>query len=254
MPAGAACMLVHSVAFGSSVRPGVGPGTMAGPDEGMPFKRPASWTAGTDNWGSSSSDDDEPPRPYPGVLVDGVYREPPTIHRGNRSWRRCPPQEIPEGLGAWREQYDGIKDRYRFCVIEGPGGSGNTYWALRAAGISRAFTVDCKSGDLPSLKGFSWFGHDVIIWDNAAPALVLAHEALFQATPTPLPIRDREAGTGSDDRPYEVFTHEVKMIACSRNWSELRACRPMSDQSWLYENSVICHTPLAPSDGMRTRG
>ena len=102
------------------------------------------------------------------------------------------------------------------------------------------------------MKGFSWFGHDVIIWDNAAPALVLAHKALFQATPSPQVIRDREAGTGSDDLPYEVFTHEVKMNVCSRNWSELRACRPMSDQLWLYENSALCHTPLAPSDGMRT--
>ena len=168
-----------------------------------------------------------------GTLANEKLRVIATVIEGDRR----PFLRLEKVEKEFPPQYDRVQDRYKFLVICGPSQTGNTCYARQLCGDrSRTLEVNCAGGAEPDLRQLDVWEHEAILFDEAAPALVLQHKKLFQA-----PACWLDLGTPSTNcHVYRVMVSGIKMIVASNTWAEdLAALEPEGDREWPETNSVF---------------
>ena len=82
-------------------------------------------------------------------------------------------------------QYRKIRSRYKFLVLEGRSGTGKTYFAKWMCGDpSTTLECNCACTPEPDLRDFDTLFHQLILFDEAAPTMVIRQKKLFQSPPS----------------------------------------------------------------------
>ncbi len=89
---------------------------------------------------------------------------------------------------AWQKQYEVIRSRHQFLVLDGPSGTGKTRFAYSlgpSGDPQQAFFADC-SGGLPDLREFRHSEHKLLLLDELSPATAISLKKLLQACEAPI--------------------------------------------------------------------
>jgi hypothetical protein len=138
-------------------------------------------------------------------------------------------------VDLWLSQYVSPAPRFRFLVIDGPSLLGKTAFARSLAPPGCSLELNMAGGKDPDLRTYDAMRHDVLIWDECAPAQVLANRKLFQACAASIQL-----GTSSTNvYAFEVYCGGKKFVVSSNVWCEsLKGCAP-GDADWLTANSYV---------------
>ena len=149
-----------------------------------------------------------------------------------RRWVR--PAKTYPAVERWLQLQTQICTRQPFLVLEGPSCLGKTQFAMSLVGPGKGLEVNCCACPEPDLRSFRAMTHELILFDEASPELVLKQKKLFQA-----PAVDVTLGASTTNcHAYTVWVHSVKMVIASNTWSsDAAACEPL-DRAWLHANSV----------------
>ena len=144
---------------------------------------------------------------------------------------------------AYYKEFDEIKQRYPFFVLEGQTKTAKTSWAAARLGdTKKVFYVNAASGNEPDLRKFDYFQHRIILYDEAPPNMVIQQKLLFQAPPVWVKLGQSTTNCYS----YDVFVSGVMMIICSNKWTEEKSHMKIEDREWLEENSYFYNTKNEP--------
>jgi len=134
-------------------------------------------------------------------------------------------------------QYKEIRSRYKFLVLEGQSKTGKTCFTKWLLGNpDRVFETNCAACPEPELRDFNSLYHEIILFDEAAPEMVINQKKLFQAPPCFV-----EMGCSATNcHSYRVLVSGTRLVICSNGWSEAVAqMRSEADKDWLRENSFV---------------
>jgi len=149
------------------------------------------------------------------------------IRETQRPFRKI--KEVEE----WDAQYLELQDRYKFLVLDGKSRTGKSRFAASRTSPEKFLNVDCSSATEPDLRVFDREKHDVVLFDEATPELVLRVKKLAQASIDEVRLGQSATNINS----YVVWFHRVKLIVATNVWSaSLKRCSP-EDQEWLKANS-----------------
>ena len=99
-----------------------------------------------------------------------------------KPWRRFPLIE------EWAAQYKTVRDRYQFLVLDGPSKRGKTAYCRALVPQGQVFEMTC-SGNVPlNFDGYDEMAHELLLFDEAGPAQVIANKKLFQAQSVPIGV------------------------------------------------------------------
>ena len=133
-------------------------------------------------------------------------------------------------------------------MIEGPSGLGKTEYARAIHGPDHTLELNCANcGHSPDLRQHSPLTHKVVLFDEAAPAMVAANRKLFQAPAAWVDLG--HSPTGRD--VYRVLLCGSILIVCSNGWSaQCARLKSADDRDWLSKNSVVVEIsePMWDSD------
>ena len=140
-------------------------------------------------------------------------------------------------VDEFMEQFNEIRGRYKFLVLEGQSRTGKTFfakWLLQNP--DRVFETNCASCPEPDLRDFNALYHQVILFDEASPEMVIRQKKLFQGPPCFVEM----GSSATNCHSYRVLVSGIRLVICSNGWSEA-VCRMQSkaDRDWLRENSFI---------------
>ena len=76
-------------------------------------------------------------------------------------------------IELWDRQYDEVKDRYKFLVLDGKSRAGKNRFAASRVLPENILNVDCSSATEPDLRGFDAAQHRVVLLKEASPQCVL---------------------------------------------------------------------------------
>lgn len=139
-----------------------------------------------------------------------------------------------EDVEVWDRQYDEVKDRYKFLVLDGKSRTGKSRFAANRTSPEKFLNVDCSSATEPDLRCFDRDKHEVVLFDEGSPDLVLRVKKLAQASIDEVRLGQSATNINS----YVVWFHRVKLIVASNVWAaSVKHCTP-EDQEWLAANSV----------------
>ena len=136
-------------------------------------------------------------------------------------------------------QFDSIRPRYKFLVLEGRSRTGKTCYAKHITGNpAEILEVNCAAGTEPDLRNLDPALHKGILFDEAMPEMVLSQRRLFQSPPCTVDL----GCSATNCHKYEVFVSGVMMIVCSNTWSgHVAELEHEGDREWLSSNSVLVH-------------
>ena len=140
-------------------------------------------------------------------------------------------------VDEFNKQFNEIRSRYKFLVVEGKSKTGKTYFTKWMMGNpDRVFETNCASCPEPELRDFKALFHQVILFDEASPALVIAQKKLFQAPPCFV-----ELGCSTTNcHSYKVLVSGIRLVICSNGWSEaVASMSSQADKDWLNDNSFV---------------
>ena len=140
-------------------------------------------------------------------------------------------------VDAFKEQFAQIRARYKFLVIEGQSKTGKTYFTKWMLGTpDRVFETNCAACPEPELRDFNHLVHQIILFDEASPSMVIAQKKLFQGPPCFV-----ELGCSTTNcHSYKVLVSGTMLVICSNGWSEAVAGMALqADKDWLAENSIV---------------
>ena len=140
-------------------------------------------------------------------------------------------------VDVFMEQFQEIRARYKFLVLEGQSRTGKTFfakWLLNNP--DRVYETNCASCPEPDLRDFNALYHQVILFDEASPEMVIRQKKLFQGPPCFVEM----GSSATNCHSYRVLVSGIRLVICSNGWSEA-VCRMQSkaDRDWLRENSFI---------------
>ena len=152
-------------------------------------------------------------------------------------WRHVP---------KWDEyvrEFDTVKSRYPFFVMEGRTQTAKTCWASDRLGYKKkVFYVNAAYGNEPDLRKYDYFRQRIILYDEASPEMVIAQKLLFQAPPVWVKLGQSQTNCHS----YDVFVSGVMMIICSNTWAADLKKMSDEDRNWLEGNSYYHNTGCQP--------
>ena len=157
--------------------------------------------------------------------------------------KMLPPLTIEIVQREWEPQYDEIKDRYKFLVLEGDSCKGKTRWARLRGEPHEIFEVDCAGKSFMDLRGLIRPQHKYCLCDEAGPNLILQNRKLFQAGASMCNLGESATGMYS----YKVWPFRLRFIIMSNNWTEqIKKLEGDADRDWIRMNSVYhyCDKPL----------
>ena len=148
-------------------------------------------------------------------------------------------------IDSWRRQAEiPGQRRKKFLILEGGSGLGKTEFVRAMYGADRTLELNCAScGNNPDLRRHDPLTHACILFDEAAPSMILANRKLFQAPATWVDLG--HSPTGRD--VYRVFLNEAVLVVCSNGWSaQCDGLKLQEDKDWLQQNSVlvVVHGPM----------
>ena len=139
-----------------------------------------------------------------------------------------------DAVDKWLEQYKVLKDRYVFLCLDGKSQTGKTRFAANLTSADKFLNIDCSSATEPDLRIFDRHQHDVVLFDEARPEMILRVKKLAQASVDQVRLGQSATNVNS----YVVWFHRVKLVVASNVWaSQLKQCSP-EDAAWLIKNSV----------------
>ena len=128
-----------------------------------------------------------------------------------------------------------IRSRYPFLVVEGPSGTGKTVWVKWMLGNPDVvFECNCAACPEPDLRGFNSLTHQVILFDEAAPAMVIRQKKLFQGPPVMVDL----GMSNTNCHSYKVLVSGTRMVICSNDWTSRKEQLSLEDAAWLDANSI----------------
>ena len=139
-----------------------------------------------------------------------------------------------DAVTKWLEQYEEIRDRYLFLVLDGDSQYGKSRFAASLTTADKFFPVDCSSGGEPELRLFDRELHDVVCFDEAKPSMIIRVKKLAQAGVDMARLGQSCTHLAS----YQVWFHRVKLVICSSGWEVQLRDLPQEDVAWLKKNSV----------------
>ena len=136
-------------------------------------------------------------------------------------------------------QFQTIRPRYSFLVLDGPSRTGKTCYAKHITGNhSQVLELNCAGGSEPDLRGFDPCVHNAILFDEATPLLVLSQRRLFQSPPCMIDL----GCSTTNCHKYQIFVSGVMMMICSNTWcAQVKELDHEGDMEWLQANSVLVH-------------
>ena len=149
-----------------------------------------------------------------------------------------------EKVNEFHKQFEQIRGRYKFLVIEGKSQTGKTYFTKWMLGNpDRVFETNCATCPEPELRDFKPLFHQIILFDEASPEMVIAQKKLFQAPPCMV-----ELGCSTTNcHSYKVLVSGIRLVICSNGWSEaLGNMKSQADKDWLNDNSFVLDVKSTP--------
>jgi hypothetical protein len=151
------------------------------------------------------------------------------LARSRQTWRVVPP------VNLWRAQYETVRDRYKFLVLEGPSGVGKTVFARTLVEEGKeVFELNCAGSCNFDLRQFRYQKHGLILFDEIHAGQVQGARKLFQAGVAPVQLGMSQTCMYA----YEVFLHAIRLVCCSNAWTSSLAALPTDQQDWLHVNSI----------------
>ena len=149
--------------------------------------------------------------------------------------QQCKFVKIPE-VDFWLAELSAVADRRKFLVLNGPSRLGKTQFALQLRGdSSKTLEVNCAGADHPPLRAFDPRVHNLVLFDECSPSLVLRYRRLFQAPNTRVII-----GSSPTNRDaYGVYLHDCAIVVASNTWEEELKALNAENQNWLQSNMVF---------------
>ena len=144
------------------------------------------------------------------------------------------PFKTIEAVTTWLKQYEEIRDRYLFLVLDGESMYGKSRFAANLTMPEKFLSVDCASATEPELRSFDREQHDVVCFDEAKPSMIIRVKKLAQAGVDPA----RLGQSATNQVSYQVWFHRVKLIICSNRWEQELRDVTREDVAWLGKNSV----------------
>ena len=95
--------------------------------------------------------------------------------------------------------------------------TGKTYFTKWMIGDPhRVYETNCAACPEPELRDFKALYHQVILFDEAAPEMVIAQKKLVQGPPCFV-----EMGCSTTNcHSYKVLVSGIRLVICSNGWSE----------------------------------
>ena len=148
--------------------------------------------------------------------------------------RRCKFRSLPL-VEAWDTQFQEVKDRYLFLVLDGPSRMGKTaYGRSKCPKGQEVLELNCAAGGDPDLRSYRYGRHGLILCDEIEAKVVAAQRKLFQAGTAPVQL-----GTSATNiHAYTVFLHRVRIICASNNWAASADLLAPADREWIEANSI----------------
>lgn len=148
---------------------------------------------------------------------------------------------IPDVV-EWSRQYDQLRSRYKFLILDGKSGTGKTRFCYNLAGEPTAVCYcDCSSG-MPDLRHFCRKQHSVLLLDEIGADSVIQIKKVMQAGIDVCSL----GSSPTQQHVYRVCTFQTKIVVATNIWKRTVVNLPREDQDWLEANSyyVFVNGPL----------
>ena len=90
-------------------------------------------------------------------------------------------------------------------------------------------------GDQPCIAGFRQEQHRCVLFDEAAPDMVLTNRKLFQCPNALVQMAQSKTGCHS----YAVYLNDTLLVISSNHWGEALSRLPHSEAAWIEANQVL---------------
>jgi hypothetical protein len=145
----------------------------------------------------------------------------------------APPVFIKD-VEDWKKDFETVKMRYNFLVLEGDSQCGKTQYARSLIDPSSCFVADCSGTNHPDLRAFQHREHKVLLFDEISAERVIGMKKLFQAGNEPVLC----GSSPTNQCSYTINVHGTMLVVASNNWSDQLAMLPDEDHRWLAANSI----------------
>ena len=143
--------------------------------------------------------------------------------------------KVLPAVTQWLQSFATVEQRYTFLVLDGPSQTGKSMFSRSLSPWPENFLeVDCSGTEYPDLRDFKPLQHTVVLFDEAAPSLVVRNKKLFQASASMCKM----ASSPTNLNAYDVWFHQVRIIVASNKWEQLLNAMSYEDASWINANSV----------------
>ena len=153
----------------------------------------------------------------------------------------------PTGIEEWEEQFTEVRERYKFLVLTGPGGTGKTMWALayfaRHARTPSEFIalrnkmlfLTCTGMDLPDVGKYKYGQMYGIVYDEGTPEMVWSNREVFQGLPEVSTIGDSHTHRFAQD----VCLSGCRQIITCNDWWDRIYDMTQTQRDWFWDNAVV---------------
>ena len=132
-------------------------------------------------------------------------------------------------------QFKKIRSRYPFLVVEGPSGTGKTVfvkWMLNDPDL--VYECNCAACPEPDLRNYDSLAHQLILFDEASPEMVIRQKKLFQGPPCMVDL----GMSATNCHSYKVLVSGTMLVICSNDWTPRKQELSLEDAAWLDANSI----------------
>ena len=150
-------------------------------------------------------------------------------------------------IGEWENQFLELKERYKFLVLNGKGGTGKTKWAC-AYFARHARTPDeyiflrkkmlfltCTGTELPNVGRYTYGEHYGIVYDEGTPEMVWSNREVFQGLPEISTIGDSHTHRFAQD----VCLSGCRQIITCNDWNDRMSFLTKTQQEWFAGNAIV---------------
>ena len=154
---------------------------------------------------------------------------------------RRPFRQIP-AVVEWQQEHAAVSSRKKLLVLNGRSRTGKTVYAVSLAGAGRGLELNCSGVLDPPLRDFQHDLHDLVLFDEASPKMVLKYKKLFQCPNALVQIGFSATNMFS----YSVYMHRCLLVIASNTWRSELSALLAEDREWLESNQVLVdvHEPL----------
>ena len=135
----------------------------------------------------------------------------------------------------WKAQYADMLHRYKFLVVQGPSQTGKTEFCRVQCPAGRTLEINCAAAEEPMLRDYDSQLHDMIIFDEASPKMVVRQRKLFQAQHARVDL----ALSSTSCHSYSVWLYRKMLCICTNRWHDDQQELSHMDRDWLEKNCFL---------------